>query len=276
MEDYKKKYEDAIERCKKEFNFNNLAYSHEEIRERLERVFPELKETEDEMVRKWIRNELESKYVVDNIVNNVMADKAFVWLEKQGEQKPTDKVEPKFKVGDWITDYTSTFQIVKIEDEWYIADDGDKVCFDVIHQYYHLWTIQDAKDGDVLSNKNGAIFINVGNNEENRVTLDCYCYLSVQGNFCIEERKTGSWLYKIDIQPATKEQRDLLFTKMKEAGYEWDDEKKELKKIEQKSVWSEEDEKMLDSFLHKLEVCEFLSNKEITWIKNKLNLSKKE
>ncbi len=63
---------------------------------------------------------------------------------------------------------------------------------------------------------------------------------------------------------------------MKEAGYEWDDEKKELKKIEQKSVWSEEDEKMLDSFLHKLEVCEFLSNKEITWIKNKLNLSKKE
>ena len=73
------------------------------------------------------------------------------WLEKQGGQKPTEKVEPKFKVGDWITDYTSTFQIIKIEDEWYIADDGDKVCFDVIHQYYHLWTIQDAKAGDVLA-----------------------------------------------------------------------------------------------------------------------------
>ena len=29
--------------------------------------------------------------------------------------------------------------------------------------------------------------------------------------------------------PATKEQRDLLFQKMKEAGYEWDAEKKELK-----------------------------------------------
>lgn len=32
----------------------------------------------------------------------------------------------------------------------------------------------------------------------------------------------------------------------KEAGYIWDAEKKELKKIEQKSAWSEEDEKMLE------------------------------
>ena len=34
-----------------------------------------------------------------------------------------------------------------------------------------------------------------------------------------------------DVAPATKEQRDLLFQKMKEAGYEWDAEKKELRKI---------------------------------------------
>lgn len=32
------------------------------------------------------------------------------------------------------------------------------------------------------------------------------------------------------VFPATKEQRDLLFQKMEEAGYEWDAEKKELKK----------------------------------------------
>jgi len=81
------------------------------------------KESEDERIRKWIKKELESKYVVDNIVNNVMADKALAWLERQGEQKvpindfkaknwyvsevdgkiydmtynPADKVEPKFK-----------------------------------------------------------------------------------------------------------------------------------------------------------------------------------
>lgn len=31
-----------------------------------------------------------------------------------------------------------------------------------------------------------------------------------------------------EVYPATKEQRDLLFQKMKEVGYEWDSEKKEL------------------------------------------------
>ena len=44
-----------------------------------------------------------------------------------------------------------------------------------------------------------------------------------------------------NVHPATKEQRDLLFQKMKETGYEWDFEKKELRTIEQKSTWSEED-----------------------------------
>ena len=241
------------------------------------------------------------------------------WLEKQGGQKPTEKVEPKFKVGDWITDYTSTFQIIKIEDEWYIADDGDKVCFDVIHQYYHLWTIQDAKAGDVLADDYGIYIF------EKFDECDKNCF-ACNGAYQYSEKvfECEHMLCSTDVHPATKEQRDLLFQKMKEAGYEWNDEKKELKMAEsvqpelpngedygidslyhaerilektlggvegyqsddgilehkcaieavkrlykQKPTWSEEDEKMLDSFLHKLEVCELLSNKEITWIKNK-------
>ena len=47
-----------------------------------------------------------------------------------------------------------------------------------------------------------------------------------------------------DVKPATKEQRDLLFQKMKEAGYELDAENKQLKKIEQKPTWSEKDEEI--------------------------------
>ena len=34
-----------------------------------------------------------------------------------------------------------------------------------------------------------------------------------------------------EFHPATKEQRDFLFQKMHEAGYEWDADKKELKSI---------------------------------------------
>ena len=40
--------------------------------------------------------------------------------------------------------------------------------------------------------------------------------------------------------PATKEQRDTLIKAMADAGYAFDFEKKELKKIEQKPVWSQD------------------------------------
>lgn len=55
------------------------------------------------------------------------------------------------------------------------------------------------------------------------------------------------------ITPATKEQRDLLFQEMHEAGYEWDSEKRKLKKIEQVSNWSEENEGRLKSCLNILQ-----------------------
>jgi len=58
-----------------------------------------------------------------------------------------------------------------------------------------------------------------------------------------------------------------LFQKMKEAGYEWDAEKKELKKIEQKSAeWSEEDEikvKSIIAFLKSPSLCSMDGNKDI-------------
>ena len=55
----------------------------------------------------------------------------------------------------------------------------------------------------------------------------------MQGPDCVEVNT---------VKPATKIQRDFLFRKIKEAGYEWDAEKKELKKIEQKSATMSIDE----------------------------------
>lgn len=83
--------------------------------------------------------------------------------------------------------------------------------------------------------------------------------------------------------PATKEQRDFLFQKMKEAGYEWDAERKELKKIEQKSArWSEEDEKRSISAIKHLEnsISDTPSSlrpyirKDIEWLKSIKNRMK--
>lgn len=83
--DYEKAYKDALNKAKsKIWNDNGHVLYEDDIKE----IFPELAESEDEKIRKWIRKELESKYVVDNIVNNRTADKAFAWLEKQGKNKP--------------------------------------------------------------------------------------------------------------------------------------------------------------------------------------------
>jgi hypothetical protein len=60
-----------------------------------------------------------------------------------------------------------------------------------------------------------------------------HCFVDSAGGFYFD----GEFGYTENgnsIHPATKEQRDLLFQKMHEAGYTFDFEKKELKKIEQK------------------------------------------
>ena len=56
----------------------------------------------------------------------------------------------------------------------------------------------------------------------------CYCHYGIELGFHIDTdsyMSTGS-----KIHPASDEQRDLLFQKMKDAGYKWYAEKKELKK----------------------------------------------
>ena len=50
-------------------------------------LIPELAESEDERIRKWLIHEIEAIYVTDGIVKNENADKALAWLEKQKEQK---------------------------------------------------------------------------------------------------------------------------------------------------------------------------------------------
>ena len=88
------------------------------------------------------------------------------------------------------------------------------------------FTIQDAKDGDVLATSAGAFIYN-GNNGGGSYP-GSYCGINNLGNF-----QTGvehHWTRK-KVYPATKEQRDTLMKAMNNAGYKWDAEKKELKKL---------------------------------------------
>lgn len=118
-----------------------------------------------------------------------------------------------------------------INDEKGLDDFGSSAYF-VRKSWYlenepKLWTIQDAVDGDVLATNSGDICLFDGTVEEGKYPF-AYCGLTRYG-FGVYDRIlpfTHDYVY-----PATQEQRDLLFQKMKEAGYKWDIDKKELIKL---------------------------------------------
>ena len=264
--DYEKKYKDALERAKGIYKDTWNSY--------ILKIFPELVESEDERVRKELIDYINRLTASPNYIDKYNA--WISWLEKQGEQKPANKVEPKFKVGDWITDGYVGGQITSIEDNYpcyKIADFMGGINTSIpfsLQDNYHLWTIQDAKDGDVLAYVTDEedlwimIYRSLYEPYEGHVH---YHALLVNDNFSDK----GTCCICIDnLKPATKEQRDLLFKKMREAGYEWDVEKKEVKEIGQKSAWSEEDEWKFSDILALLTGgvnCHYNTSDLLTWFK---------
>ena len=280
VEEKAKAYDDALSRVKS--LISDAAIRHlrsiplNEITDR----FPELKESEDERMREMAIKAVYSPQAQSCIESwGVNPDDVIAWLErqgeqksnlpiddvwvldydeliklpkeefeKQGEQKTANKVEPKFHEGEWITDGNITIKIEAIKNDCYLCGDCTLYSTKTADKVYHLWTIQDAKDGDVLSYRDGQwIFV-----YKEKIDNDSFSYhalySTIQQDLTIND--SGFTLLSDAITPATKEQRDLLFQKMIEAGYEWDVEKKELKKIEQKPAeWSEEDEQMCQNIL---------------------------
>ena len=127
--DYEKTYKEALKKAKR-------LYEQGTITESLAHIFPELKESEGEGIRKNIISFLRSK----NGYMNPDEDWDFhnrwlPWLEKQGKQsdsdvkdytnidphfgKPVDRLEPKFKTGDKLISTKNphlTYEIFGIED----------------------------------------------------------------------------------------------------------------------------------------------------------------
>ena len=158
---------------------------------------------------------------------------------KQEEPNSIDKVKSKFHEGNWVVYKNDICQIVKREEGCNKLVTVFGIEKELVNERNlstaQLWTIQDAKPGDVIAVEpiNGdfrypfvAIYKEGG--------LDFFnSYYCIGFDGILYEADSGHSIE--NIHPATKEQRDLLFRKMKEAGYEWDAEHKQLKKIEQKS-----------------------------------------
>ena len=266
--DYKKLYEEAIERAKYALTTDMDNSGHWAVNY----IFPQLKENKDEKVMKalihLVNSNKEGSFGIDNY-DGIKWDDILSWIEIQGEHKHfrdciqtgdevtrnqdgdivnlsqlkrITKLKPKFKTDDWVQiDGGHVMKILEVK--------KDVLCYRILNwcgnesvrkisdidSIAHLWTIQDAKNGDVLAYNDGSLTI-----FRYRLSgLDAGLYMSyVLLTDKIEFKQTCAIS---NVHPATKEQSDLLFQKMKETGYEWDFEKKELRTIEQKSTWSEED-----------------------------------
>lgn len=297
MKDYKQKYEQALEkakRCYKDLsNLDGMVATMS--KDFFEEIFPELKKSEDERIKKGIIEYLEQSqfgeehYQIDDdivrgyitwlekqgnqkqdvnypkfnfddvlalqccveIIKKSQKDKELYeqlqnlhdrvhdayWFEKQDEQRPNNKVKPKFKVDDWIYHEIrrNTFHINKIENDLYISDEGATISLGRQNDW-RIWTIKDARNGDVLAADGGNVCLFDGTVEEGIYPF-AYCGITKYG-FEFYDRKLP-FIHDY-VYPANKLQRDILFKKMKEAGYEWNDEKKELKKIEHTLKLTEE------------------------------------
>ena len=207
----------------------------------------------------------------DNGVDILLDKQLFKHLEKQDEQEnlcdkcrkehPShscqditalgmcavehDKVEPRFHKGDWIVFNGLTLLIEEVLQGWYrtVSIGGIHNSYDwSIDNAARIWTLQnEAKDGDVLvcEDEEYLLFKSFSNTD---MKIKLYCWYNCQtSNFHLSvDLKLRQ---DANIYPATKEQRDTLMKAMTDAGYIFDVERKELKKIEQKSALCEDDER---------------------------------
>ena len=228
----------------------------------------ELKESEDEKIRKTIYNCVKWFGFDSCFFKDVSQEECLAWLEKQGKnnmgiseatkqkledslndalEKETpesfnefldaaDKVEPKFHEGEWIIHQgtENIYQVTAIVDNQYQLKYGDNYtvqkCADV-DRCARLWNIaKDAKDGDLIYVSTGEKGIQAIFHEYKNRTIFFHCYLCsdfVQD--CCMPIGSVELAY-----PLQKVHYKKFFEKMHEAGYEWDSEHKQLKKIELK------------------------------------------
>jgi len=311
-ENYKKEYEDLIEKLRKARKDVNKKDS--QFSQIIDDIVPNLIDNEDERIGKEIIRIVDIWTNSCPVVNGIPVEKLLSWLKKQiehanfrnkiqigdkvtrnkdgvlvnlsqlkrmakqGEQKPikkhnvrefcedrygcvspcpmklieeekyTDNVEPKFMFGNWYLCIKNFYgKGVRFDKgkAYYCGldgclqqfDSGAHICIDKnLYEYFRIWTIRDAKDGDVLACENDIVIFKENNYNPKDKSGCMFIYCS-----CNNFYETGG-INPTTYKPATEEQCDLLFKKMHEAGYEWDSEKKELKKIEQNSADCSEDE----------------------------------
>ena len=265
MNNCESKYKEAFERARKIHKYSS---DPAEIK-RMEYIFPELCKSDD-VIRKDIINTIE-RYIEHVENGNYAPDaKDFLikelkgqinWLENQNKQNQQGKSaceaikekkidnrtykKPRFNTGEWITHNIANFvfKVVNVGSYGYevVSQQNFKKTIPLSSEdKYRLWSIEDAKPGDVIYCESGGteFFIILKDISKSGI-INSYCRYNDSIGFGVDIPNVMR--ISDNPKPATKEQRDFLFQKMKESGYEWSEETHELKEIELVKNESEEE-----------------------------------
>lgn len=159
IEEKAKAYNKAIERLRNAF-YNNNSRMCEEYRNAvlkiIEPIFPELKESEDERIRKALVTIVTNTEPSLTMLYGVDKADLIAWLEKQGEQKPADKVV-KFNVGDKVYNIKNRFEctIESIDDTTYYCDTTnfdikDQNNWELVEKKHTEWSEEDERNFYVI------------------------------------------------------------------------------------------------------------------------------
>ena len=144
---------------------------------------------------------------------------------------------PKFNVGDWAfatNDGEGPWLITALTDNYYTLQDTQEneasVAQITIDNKYHLWSLKDAKPGDVLiseGDKHPFIF-----KKFLGYAPSAYCGIDTTDSIYISD-EDRPWT-RDTVRPATYEERQLLFNKLEEKSYKWDADTLILSKIQKR------------------------------------------
>ena len=232
QEEKAKAYDEALERARKWYDAN----TNEGYRSIFESIFPELKESEDEMIRKKLITFFQ-RFPYTNLYDaSLNAKDVLAWLEKQGEQKPADKVEPKFKVGDTVTGKPMSchgkvfkgepFKIVDIIEDNYVSDDGKTYSISL----QDGWELVEQKPTDKVELK-----FKVGDYIERKDGLGCHAKIIFIGENVYGCEKL---IHSEDESPFF----EFMFKNQDEFQISSD--------FKQKPAWSEEDEELCNVLMN--------------------------
>lgn len=155
----------------------------------------------------------------------------------------------KFKVGDWVVRDTveeHPWLIFEVTPNYYNMEDlheniTARRC-SIIDNSYHLWTLKDAKPGDVLICENdNCPFIFKGFSYDGAPSA--YCGIDTTNSIYIGT--DGPWT-RTTVRPATYKERLQFFNKLEEEGYKWDADSLTLSKIQKR--WRDDEHVQIDDY----------------------------